>query len=53
MWNIDDEFLIKKARNNLIEALKKRKMSDDEIQEVLKQCDKEYKENNIPYPTLE
>ena len=41
------------AREELIKKLNKKGLKKEEIEKIIDMCDKEYKENNTPYPVLD
>lgn len=45
-------FSVKAARNELINKLKEKGETDENIKKIIDSCDKDYKENGIPYPKI-
>lgn len=50
---MDDFFTIEYVRKELIKKMQKKGISKEKIDEFIKICDKEYKENNTPYPDID
>ena len=57
MSNRDDNdmnyaFSVNAARNELINKLKEKGETDENIKKIIDSCDKDYTENGIPYPKI-
>lgn len=53
MISMDDFFTVEYARKELIRKMQEKGISKKEIDKFIEICDKEYKENKIPYPDLD
>lgn len=51
--DMNDFFSVEYIREKLIKKFREQGKTEKEIKEVIAICDKEYKENKIPYPDLD
>lgn len=52
-FSMDDCFSIEYVRKELINKLKEKGLTDEEIERLISMCDEMYNEHKIPYPTAE
>ena len=53
VFDMDECFTIEYVRKELIDKLKEKGVSDEEIEGIISMCDEMYKEHKIPYPTID
>lgn len=53
IFSMDDCFTIECVRKELIDKLKEKGISDEEIERIISMCDEMYKEHKFPYPTID
>lgn len=53
MFSMGDCFSVEEVRKNLINKLKEKGISDEEIKKIITMCDEMYNEHKVPYPTAE
>ena len=53
IFSMDDSFLIKNVRKELIDKLKEKGYTDEEIERIITMCDEMYNEHKVPYPRVE
>ena len=53
IFDMDECFTIEYVRKELIDKLKEKGFSNEEIERIISICDEMYKEHKIPYPTID
>ena len=53
VFDMDECFTIEYVRKELIDKLKEKGFSIEEIERLISMCDEMYKEHQIPYPAID